>query len=159
MTCAKGEPISTTTERRFTRSASGFPTRRSRMRILRWSRPSSRPLARPLSLSTSPIQDRAPGTRSCNCTRTTPLPACLGRSKHCAAFAVFTWNRASRNRSPSPSRPRISPSGTSPLHAWRVEDGLFDIAVGSSSADIRAQGSLSVASPGDASVPPHPTVP
>ncbi|HEY5283832.1 MAG TPA: glycoside hydrolase family 3 C-terminal domain-containing protein [Polyangia bacterium] len=44
-------------------------------------------------------------------------------------------------------------------HAWRVEDGLFDIAVGSSSADIRAQGSLSIASPGDASVVPHPTVP
>jgi beta-glucosidase len=44
-------------------------------------------------------------------------------------------------------------------HAWRVEDGLFDIAVGSSSADIRAQGSLAIAFPGDASVAPHPTVP
>jgi hypothetical protein len=31
-------------------------------------------------------------------------------------------------------------------HAWRVEDGHFDIAVGSSSADIRAQGSLILAS-------------
>jgi beta-glucosidase len=39
-------------------------------------------------------------------------------------------------------------------HAWRVEDGVFDIAVGSSSADIRAQGSLVVASAGDASVGP-----
>ena len=29
-------------------------------------------------------------------------------------------------------------------HGWRVEDGVFDIAVGSSSADIRAQGSLGV---------------
>jgi beta-glucosidase len=29
-------------------------------------------------------------------------------------------------------------------HAWRVEDGVFDIAVGASSADIRAQGSLTV---------------
>jgi beta-glucosidase len=31
-------------------------------------------------------------------------------------------------------------------HAWRVEDGVFDIAVGSSSSDIRAQGSLVVQS-------------
>jgi beta-glucosidase len=31
-------------------------------------------------------------------------------------------------------------------HAWRVEDGLFDVAIGSSSADLRVQGSLSVAS-------------
>jgi beta-glucosidase len=31
-------------------------------------------------------------------------------------------------------------------HAWRVEDGLFNIAIGSSSVDIRAQGSLTVAS-------------
>ena len=29
-------------------------------------------------------------------------------------------------------------------HAWRVEEGVFDIAVGASSADIRAQGSLLV---------------
>jgi beta-glucosidase len=29
-------------------------------------------------------------------------------------------------------------------HAWRVENGVFDIAVGASSADIRAQGSLTV---------------
>jgi beta-glucosidase len=34
----------------------------------------------------------------------------------------------------------------SKAHAWRVEDGLFDVAIGSSSADIRAQGSLTVAS-------------
>jgi beta-glucosidase len=34
----------------------------------------------------------------------------------------------------------------SKAHAWRVEDGLFDIAIGSSSADIRVQGSLTVAS-------------
>ncbi len=32
------------------------------------------------------------------------------------------------------------------MHAWRVEDGVFDIAVGASSADIRAQGSLAVQS-------------
>jgi beta-glucosidase len=36
-------------------------------------------------------------------------------------------------------------------HAWHVEDGVFDIAVGASSADIRAQGALVVQSPGDAS--------
>ena len=29
-------------------------------------------------------------------------------------------------------------------HGWRVENGVFDIAVGASSADIRAQGSLTV---------------
>jgi beta-glucosidase len=29
-------------------------------------------------------------------------------------------------------------------HAWRVEEGVFGIAVGASSADIRAQGSLVV---------------
>ena len=33
-------------------------------------------------------------------------------------------------------------------HAWRVEDGVFDLAVGASSADIRAQGSLMVQSSG-----------
>ena len=32
-------------------------------------------------------------------------------------------------------------------HAWHVEDGVFDIAVGSSSTDIRAQGALVVQSP------------
>jgi hypothetical protein len=30
-------------------------------------------------------------------------------------------------------------------HARRVEEGVFDVAVGSSSADIRAQASLTVA--------------
>ncbi len=44
-------------------------------------------------------------------------------------------------------------------HGWRVEDGVFDIAVGASSADIRAQGSLLVqshgaAAPEDGSVGP-----
>ena len=29
-------------------------------------------------------------------------------------------------------------------HGWRVESGVFDIAEGASSADIRAQGSLAV---------------
>jgi beta-glucosidase len=37
-------------------------------------------------------------------------------------------------------------------HAWRVEDGVFDLAVGASSADIRAQGSLVVQSSGGATV-------
>jgi beta-glucosidase len=38
-------------------------------------------------------------------------------------------------------------------HGWRVEDGVFDIAVGASSADIRAQGSLSVRSRSSATTP------
>jgi beta-glucosidase len=37
-------------------------------------------------------------------------------------------------------------------HAWRVADGLFDIAVGSSSADLRLQGTLTVRSLADAAV-------
>ena len=36
-------------------------------------------------------------------------------------------------------------------HAWRVQDGIFDIAVGSSSVDIRSQASLTVRSLVDAS--------
>jgi beta-glucosidase len=35
-------------------------------------------------------------------------------------------------------------------HGWKVEDGLFDLAVGSSAADLRAQASLTVGSPGAA---------
>jgi beta-glucosidase len=37
-------------------------------------------------------------------------------------------------------------------HGWRVQDGIFDVAVGSSSADIRAQSSLTVRSSADAPV-------
>jgi beta-glucosidase len=32
-------------------------------------------------------------------------------------------------------------------HGWRLEDGLFDVAVGSSSADLRLQGHVTVSSP------------
>jgi beta-glucosidase len=39
-------------------------------------------------------------------------------------------------------------------HAWRVEDGIFDLAVGSSSADIRAQATLTVSSGLDAAAGP-----
>jgi beta-glucosidase len=38
-------------------------------------------------------------------------------------------------------------------HGWRVEDGLFDLAVGSSSLDIRARSSLVVQSTADAGRP------
>ena len=37
-------------------------------------------------------------------------------------------------------------------HGWRVEDGLFDLAVGASSTDIRGQASLTVRSVADAAV-------
>jgi len=39
-------------------------------------------------------------------------------------------------------------------HGWRVQDGIFDVAVGSSSTDIKAQASLTVRSSADAAAGP-----